>query len=404
MQVPGEHKRTTSFWLFFGGILVGLAVSILLVVGALSYVTGMSPDDLFVRRALVSSLTEKTGTQGPTAGQTKIEIEKNYLDPVVTVAEKVQKVAVNIRIEKLQTFNDFFFGPYYEKISGAGSGVIIRSDGYILTNNHVVEGADSIVVTLYGGKEYKGRVVGRDPESDLAVVKIDASGLPAADIGDSSKVKVGELAVAVGNPLGLSYTVSAGVVSAIRRNVRIRESGRILTQMIQTDAAINPGNSGGPLANAKGEVIGINTLIISQSGGFEGIGFAIPINEAMSVAEQIIKTGKVSHPYIGIYGVDAASLADRLPANAQKGALIMQLVPGGPAEKAGLQRGDVIIAVDGVPVDGMDSLTAEIRRRKVNDRIKITIVRDGKEKTVELTLGERPVSGRIVAPTGVEIG
>jgi serine protease Do len=373
-------------------------------VGALSYVTGMSPDDLFVRRALVSSLTEKTGTQGPTAGQTKIEIEKNYLDPVVTVAEKVQKVAVNIRIEKLQTFNDFFFGPYYEKISGAGSGVIIRSDGYILTNNHVVEGADSIVVTLYGGKEYKGRVVGRDPESDLAVVKIDASGLPAADIGDSSKVKVGELAVAVGNPLGLSYTVSAGVVSAIRRNVRIRESGRILTQMIQTDAAINPGNSGGPLANAKGEVIGINTLIISQSGGFEGIGFAIPINEAMSVAEQIIKTGKVSHPYIGIYGVDAASLADRLPANAQKGALIMQLVPGGPAEKAGLQRGDVIIAVDGVPVDGMDSLTAEIRRRKVNDRIKITIVRDGKEKTVELTLGERPVSGRIVAPTGVEIG
>lgn len=394
-----ETNKSIGFWLFFSGIVIGIVLSIAVVTGMLSYATGLTPDEIFIKGFLKTKQIEEIQPEKT------IKIETgNYLDPVAVVAEKLQKSTVNIRVEKIQKFNDLFFGPFYERIAGVGTGVIIRPDGYILTNYHVVEGADTIIVTMLGGKEYSGKVVGRDFETDIAVVKVDAKNLPAADIGDATKLKVGELAVAVGNPHGLSYTVSAGVISALKRNVRVQEPGtrgRTLSGMIQTDAAINPGNSGGPLANSKGEVVGINTVIYSTTGGSQGIGFAIPINDAMNVAEQLIKEGKVIHPYIGIYGVDVADVSERLPDAPKKGAFVLQVVEGGPAQKAGIKRGDVIIAVNGKIVDGMDQLVAEIRKNKVGEKVKVKVNREGNELEFEVELAAKPVSMNLQAPSTV---
>ena len=280
--------------------------------------------------------------------------------------------------------------------SGTGSGVIIRSDGYILTNNHVVEVAangGTITADFYKGKQkVPARIVGRDPKTDLAVVRVDATNLPAAVLGQSSSLVVGDPVVALGAPLGLSSTVTSGIVSALDRNVDVPDesggsSGGLIIGAIQTDAAINPGNSGGPLVDDKAQVIGINSAIAAapgntgSTGGNIGVGFAIPIDYARSIADEIIKTGKATHPYVGVTaGPDTTGNTN--------GAKVISVVPGGPADKAGLRPDDVIIKVQGQTIDGVDGLVAATRLHKVGDVVSITYVRDGKTYTVPVTLQE----------------
>lgn len=385
------------------GVVIGAVVSI----AALSSVTGLSFNELFIQGKLKETLFSLEQGQGTITKNVRIESDDIYT-PVAAVAEKVQKSVVNIRTEKLEQYYDFFYGPFSEKVTGIGTGIIIRKDGYIITNNHVIAGATNITVIFHGGKEMQGRVVGVDPESDLAVVKVDASNLPSADIGDSSKIKVGELAVAIGNPFGLSYTVSAGVISALHRNIQATdESGQtyLYTNLIQTDAAINPGNSGGPLCNSKGEVIGINTLIYSRSGGYQGIGFAIPINDAMRIADDLIKKGKASHAFIGIYGDDASKYPEKLPLGVKEGAIIVQVIPGSPAEKAGLQRGDIIVQFDRSKIKSMEDLVSQVRKREPGDKVKIVYYRDGEKREVEVVLEEKPIkTGLILDSSGASIG
>ena len=283
--------------------------------------------------------------------------------------------------------------------NGTGSGVVIRSDGYILTNNHVVASAASggeISVTLDNGEqELPARIVGRDPVTDLAVLRVESrSPLPAATLGQSRALVVGDPVIAIGSPLGLSGTVTTGIVSALNRTVDVPaedgEQRNPLFNAIQTDAAINPGNSGGALVNARGEVIGINSAIATlggggvfggeQSGGSIGVGFAIPVDEARSVAEEIIRTGKATHPSIGVSATTVARDADR------KGALVRELTPGGAAGRAGLQPNDLIVEVDGEPVTSVDELILEIRSNTIGDRVEVTYVRDGERRTAEVVL------------------
>jgi putative serine protease PepD len=280
---------------------------------------------------------------------------------------------------------------------GTGSGVVIRPDGYILTNNHVVSVAangGTITADFYKGRQkVPARIVGRDPKTDLAVVRVDVTNLPAATLGQSSSLVVGDPVVALGAPLGLSSTVTSGIISALDRNVEVpSENGGpagLLIGAIQTDAAINPGNSGGPLVDQRGQVIGINSAIAAApgstgSGGNIGVGFAIPIDYARSIADEIIRTGHATHPYIGV----SASPADAnggLP-----GAKIISVVPNGPADQAGLRPDDVITKVDNQNIGDVDALVAATRLHKVGDVVTVTYVRDGKTHTVQVKLQESP--------------
>lgn len=377
-------------------LILGVFIGAFIAAAAVSSATGLSFEDIFIKGKL-KELISKNVMQTP-SGEKIVKIESdNIYSPVTSVTEAVQDSVVNIRTEKLERYYDFFYGPFSEKVTGIGTGIIFRKDGYIITNNHVVAGASEITVVLRGGKEYKGTVVGVDPDTDLAVIKVEADNLPTAKIGDSSKIKVGELAVAIGNPFGLSYTVSAGVISAIGRNIQASDDTNtvVYTNLIQTDAAINPGNSGGPLCNARGEVIGINTLIYSRSGGYQGIGFAIPINDAKKIAEDIITKGKSSHAFIGIYGDDAAKYTSQLPEGVKAGAIVVQVIPGSPAEEAGIQRGDIIVKIDDTTINSMQDLIAFVRGKAPGDKVKITFYRNGKKQEVEVTLGEKSVKSSL---------
>lgn len=388
-----SRRAAELLFMLIAGIVIGALIS----AAALSAVTGYSFNELFVKGELKNALSQLNTPEG----EKTIEIKSDDIySPVAAVAEKARQSVVNIRTEKVERYYDFFYGPFYERVTGIGTGIIIRKDGYIITNNHVVAGASRITVILHNGKELSGKLVGVDAESDLAVVKVEASGLPAAEIGDSSRLKVGELAVAIGNPFGLSYTVSAGVISALQRNIKATDdSGQtyLYTNLIQTDAAINPGNSGGPLCNARGEVIGINTLIYSRSGGYQGIGFAIPINDAMKIAEDLINKGKASHAYIGIFGDDASKYVERLPQGVKEGAIVVQVIPGSPAEKAGLKRFDIIVEFDGKPIKSMEDLVGAVRVHEPGDKVKIVFYRDGKKQQIEIVLEEKPaLRGKLI--------
>jgi putative serine protease PepD len=295
--------------------------------------------------------------------------------------------------------------------AGTGSGVIIRSDGYILTNNHVVSGAQgsgSLTVTLEDGSNLPATVVGTDPSSDLAVIKIDKTGLTAATFGDSDQLQVGELVVAVGSPLGLSDTVTSGIVSALHRPVRTGDSSvsndaNAVLDAIQTDTAINPGNSGGPLVNNKGQVVGINSAIATVGGGSSspfgqsqqsgniGVGFAITSNYAEKIANQLIQNGRAVHPYLGISASDASSNPTGTGVGGT-GAQISSLVSGGPAAQAGLQPGDVITKVDNRPVTDVDSLIAAVRAHDIGQTVTVTYTRGGSSQTAKVTLAEQPSS------------
>jgi serine protease Do len=282
---------------------------------------------------------------------------------------------------------------------GQGSGVIVSTDGYVLTNNHVIDGAREVTVTLPDKREFKGKIVGADPKTDLAVVKIDGESLPTVAWGDASKLQVGEYVLAVGNPFGLNSTVTLGIVSALGR-------GRMgITQyedFIQTDAAINPGNSGGALVNTKGELVGINTAIFSQTGGYQGVGFAVPTSMSKPIYESLIKNGKVVRGYLGIGIQDLnQDLARSFGTKDAKGALVSDVKDDSPADQAGLKQGDIIMTYQGSPVEDAVVLQRMVTRTAVGTKVPVRVIRDGREKDLTVTIGEQPETTKIAkAETG----
>jgi Do/DeqQ family serine protease len=283
---------------------------------------------------------------------------------------------------------DFPNIPEEQRSEGLGSGVIMSPEGYILTNNHVVDGATSVQVVLSDRREFKARVIGRDKDADLAVVKIDAGNLPAITIGDSEKVEVGDYALAVGNPFGVGQSVTLGIVSATHRGMGHEIEG--YEDFIQTDAAINPGNSGGALVNDRGELIGINTAIVSRgSSGNQGIGFAVPVNLARNVMDQILKNGKVTRAQLGILPQDVTStIARQFGAKDSQGALVGEVVANSPAQKAGLKTGDIILEVNGHSVYDANQLRNMISSMQPDSKVSLKIWRDGAQHTLPVTLGE----------------
>lgn len=266
---------------------------------------------------------------------------------------------------------------------GVGSGFIISSDGFVLTNAHVVEGADDVYVTLTDKREFKAKIIGIDKRTDVAVVKIDGTNLPRLTIGDPNKLRVGEWVIAIGSPFGLDNTVTAGIISA-----KARDTGDYLP-LIQTDVAVNPGNSGGPLINMRGEVIGINSQIYSRSGGYMGISFAVPIDEAMRVADQLRATGHVTRGRIGVQiGEVTKDVAESLGLARAQGALIQRVEPGGPAEKGGLEAGDIILKFNGTTIERSTDLPRLVGATKPGIRATLTIWRKGQSKDIPVTIGE----------------
>jgi serine protease Do len=294
-------------------------------------------------------------------------------------------------------FRQFFGGsrrgqnapPREQRERGLGSGVIVSPEGYILTNNHVVDGATEVKVTLSDKREFKARVIGADPKIDIAVIKIDASGLPSIVVGDSSKIQIGDYALAVGNPFGVGKTVTMGIVSATgRSNLGIEA----YEDFIQTDAPINPGNSGGALINDRGELIGINTAIIAHgSEGNQGIGFAVPVNLARSVMDQILKNGKVTRAYLGIVPQDVTpAMAKAFGEKEPAGALVGSVSANSPAQKSGLQNGDIILELDGKPVEDANQLRMNISMMGPGTTVHLKVFRGGAEREFTATLGELP--------------
>ncbi len=274
---------------------------------------------------------------------------------------------------------------------GTGSGVILTSDGIIVTNNHVVQNATKLNVTLQDGREMEGRVLGADPTSDLAVVKVDQKDLPAVTLGDSTKLRVGEWVVAVGNPLGVGPTVTAGIVSALHKRGEANDRQPIQSA-IQTDAAINPGNSGGALADIEGRLIGINTAIATNNGGSIGIGFAIPVNTVREITDQLIKQGHVVRPWLGIaFGTitDRARASLNIPQNVS-GVIVGEIIPGGPAEAAGIRPEDVITKIDATAIVKGEDLQTQVQGHKVGDEIHLSLWRQGTPVDVTATLREQP--------------
>nr|MBO2467190.1 peptidase S1 [Xanthomonadaceae bacterium] len=293
-------------------------------------------------------------------------------------------------------------GPRGRQGVSMGSGFIISEDGYVLTNHHVVDGADSITVRTYDQREFEARLVGSDEGYDVALLKIEGKGLPALRLGDSRALRPGQWVVAIGSPLGLDQSVTAGIVSGLGRSGR---GGQQYVPFIQTDVAINRGNSGGPLLNTSGEVVGINSQILSNSGGYMGVSFAIPIDLAMSAAEQIKKTGHVRRGMLGVVvqPVDA-SKAKALGLDASRGALVNSVEPGSAAEKAGIEVGDVIVSVNGEPVMRSENLPPMIGMLPPGTRAKIGVIRDGRQRELTAVLGELPADAQRAASAGDERG
>jgi serine protease Do len=340
----------------------------------------------------------------------RLTTAKSLGQAFVEVAKKVQPAVVNVTTEKTITmkpwerfgddffkgspFEDFFRGfgsprergkEYRQKQRGGGSGVIVDKEGYILTNNHVVEGADKVKVRLNDGREFTATVKGQDQRTDLAVLYIKSKDLPAATLGDSDKLEVGEWAIAIGSPFGLEHTVTVGVISAKGRSGL---GTGTYEDFIQTDASINPGNSGGPLLNIDGEVVGINAMIIQPG---TGIGFAIPINMAKQILNDLIKEGKVVRPWLGISVQDLTpEMMEYFKVKEKEGVLVGQVYPGTGAEKAGLTSGDIIKSVDDKAIKNANELVKEIQKKKVGQKIKLNLLRDGKAMTIEVTTSSMP--------------
>src|SRR5437764_14309596 len=357
---------------------------------------------------VVPPLSYHPAPAAPELSAPAIKSAGDFQDAFVAVAEHVKPSVVFIRSQHVERaddnqrlppgFQDFFPNlrrrPQVEQ--GSGSGFIVSADGFILTNNHVVAGADKVTVRLYDKREFIAKVVGTDPNTDVAVIKIDARGLPTAGLGNSDSTRVGEWALAIGNPLGeaFAFTVTAGIVSAKGRLLQgLQQTRYSIQDFIQTDAAINPGNSGGPLVNIRGQVVGINSAIASETGLSAGYGFAIPINLARTVMDQLVKTGHVERAVMGI-GITDADENDAAAVG------LKQITGVGvrsysdddsPAKKAGIELGDVIVALDGQPVDNPPQLQQKVAFKKPGESVEITVLRQGGErKTITVRLARAP--------------
>ncbi|MGH2348117.1 MAG: S1C family serine protease [bacterium] len=317
------------------------------------------------------------------APQPSTRVVEREESTIIRAVDLVRPSVVNIdTVAQVQTF----FGVFPQQ--GAGSGVIVNADGTILTNNHVVENAQQIKVTLLSGKTYSARIIGTDRFADLAVIKVDApDALPAAPLGSSSGLKVGQLAIAIGNPFGLGHTVTVGVVSALNRSIQV--PGVVIENLLQTDAPINPGNSGGALVDSGGRVVGINTAIVAQA---QGIGFAIPIDTAKAIMDQLIRQGKVVRPYVGVgWGGNVDSnIAKQYNLPVDHGVIVREVEPGSPAERAGIRPQDIIVAVGGQRVDNWNDFIRELFTKRPGDTVAVELVRETQRMTVQVTLAERP--------------
>ena len=323
----------------------------------------------------------------PTAASTA-ELSDARNTPVVRAAKAVGPAVVGITNKAVA--RDWFNNPV--ETEGVGSGVVFKNEGgksYIVTNNHVISGAREIIVSMADGKTFKGKLVGADEMTDLAVVRVDSDELPTAAFGDSDQVVVGEPAIAIGNPMGLEFqgSVTSGVISALNRTLDISDKR---VKLLQTDAAINPGNSGGALVNADGKVIGINSAKVAAN-GVEGMGFAIPINTVQNIIDALMSKGYVARPYLGVTVFDQQT-AGRYgyQLNIDKGVYVFQLLLDGPAGKAGLQRGDIILKIDDQETNNVSDLRAKIADYKVGDTVKVSYDRNGTTRTAEVVLEEMP--------------
>ncbi len=353
----------------------------------------------------------------------------------IEVARKVGPAVVSISVESTERaavqrqrfggapppefdedlFERFFRDFYGEmpdrefKQKGLGTGVIIDPEGYILTNEHVVHGADKVTVTLPDGREFKGEIKGADPRSDLAVIKIEAKSLPVAELGDSDQLKTGQWAIAVGNPFGWAVggsepTLTVGVVSALHRSLRLGGEMRDYSDLMQTDAAINPGNSGGPLLNLSGQVIGINTAIFSTTGGYQGIGFAIPVNVAKRIVGDLIHGKKVLYGWLGISVQDVTEdLKTHFNLPSREGVIVARVMENSPGQRGGLKDGDVILSLDGQPVKNVRELLKKVAGIPVGRKVPVVVVRDGKQTQLSVEIGERPSEAEGAQTRGEEM-
>ena len=288
-------------------------------------------------------------------------------------------------------------------VQGSGSGVIISEDGYIVTNNHVVDKATEVKVSLNDGREFTAEVIGTDPTTDLAVLKIDAKKLPALPFGNSDDVKLGEWVLAVGNPFNLTSTVTAGIISAKGRSINIIDNQSAIEAFIQTDAAVNPGNSGGALINTSGELIGINTAISTRSGSYEGYSFAVPANIARKVVDDMLRFGVVQRAYLGVSIADVTpELAKEMKLDATQGVYLSEVVDNGAAKKAGMEKGDVIVGAGGKTIKRSSELLEVIGSRRPGDKLDVTVLRDGKSKTFNVTLRNREGNTDVVRKEDLE--
>ena len=348
-----------------------------------------------VLAALALTTTSQVLAQGPL---------ENPLRSYADVADRSMPAVVNISTDKVVESNPYFDDPIFRRFfnmpddenhgrggkqvqHSLGSGVVISPDGYIITNNHVVENADRIIVNVHGEQEYEATVIGTDPPTDVALIKVDAKDLPAIIIGDSNLLRVGDQVLAIGNPFGVGQTVTKGIVSALNRNINLIA----YSDLIQTDAAINPGNSGGALVNMEGELVGMNAAILSRSGGSQGIGFAIPTSMIMRVVDPLKSDGKVARAYLGVLPQEVnQAVAQYYGLEKPEGVLIAQVNEDTPAKKAGLEDGDIILSVDGRDIRNPSMLRNVISLSDVGHEAKLEILREGKRKTVDVKLDALP--------------